>query len=75
MRNCFVAISKNTPITRHMTPHNRCAKTNYFIVILNRQFMKEPANARLIGQAFFDSSPLFRQYHNRCLKSAAEHRK
>ena len=77
MRNACVYIYKNTPITRRMTPHNRCAKTIYFIVILNCQFIEEPANIRLVGWAFFDRLPcvgaLFRRYHNRCLKSAAAH--
>jgi len=77
MRNTLVYIYKNTPITRRMTPHNRCAKTIYFIVTLNCQFIDKPANSRLRGQAFFDGLPrfgaLFSRYHNRCLKSAAEH--
>ena len=58
-------------------PRDERAEKYYFIVILNRQFMAEPANARLSGQAFFDRSPLggemVRQYHIRCFESAAEH--
>lgn len=77
MKNACVYIYKNTPITRRMTPHNRCANTIYFIVTLNCQFIDKPANARLGGQTFFDRSPwvgaLLRRYYNRCLKSAAAH--
>ena len=77
MRNPCVYIYKNTPITRRMTPHNRCAKTIYFIITLNCQFMEKPANARLGGQAFFDRLPRgagsIMRYHIRCWKSAAEH--
>lgn len=77
MRNACVYIYKNTPITRRITPHNRCAKTIYFIVILNRQFMDKPANSRLRGQAFFDRLPSgagsIMRYYIRCWKSATEH--
>ena len=77
MRNACGYICKNTPITRRMTPYNECVKTVYFIVTLTYQFIDNPANSRLRGQAFFDRSPwvgdLLRRYHNRCLKSAAEH--
>lgn len=77
MRNACVYIYKNTPITRRMTPHNRCAKTVYFIITLNCQFIDKPANSRLRGQAFFDRLPSgagsIMRYYIRCWKSAAEH--
>lgn len=71
-------ICKNTPITRRTTPHNRCAETNYFTIILNCQFIAEPAKGSLRELAFFDCSPLgkerVKQYHIRCFEPAAEPR-
>lgn len=70
-------ICENAPITRRKTPHNKCAETNYFTIILNCQFTAEPAKGSLQKLAFFDHSPLgdemVRQYHIRCFESAAEH--
>lgn len=71
-------ICENAPITRRKTPHNRCAKADYFTITLNCQFTTEPARDCLQKLAFFDRSPLgeemVRQYHIRCFESAAEPR-
>ena len=69
---------ENAPITRRNTPHNRCAETNYFAIVLNCQFIAEPAKGSLCKLAFFDRSPLgsemIKQYHIRCFEPAAEPR-
>ena len=76
MNQC-AEICENAPITRRKTPHNRCAKADYFTIMLNYQFMVVPARGSLQALAFFDRSPLegkkVRPYHIRCFESAAEH--